>query len=123
MNISRRFLLVAAVVAAFASPSMAADVDVTGKWTMSVETQAGSGTPTFELKQEGETVTGQYKGQLGEWPVTGTVKGNQVTLTYKASAQGMEFPVTYTGTVEGDSMQGKVSLGELGEGTFTGKKD
>jgi hypothetical protein len=30
--------------------------------------------------------------------------------------------VTYTGTVENGTMKGKVTLGDLGEGTFTGKK-
>jgi hypothetical protein len=122
MSILRNLLLTAAALAALASPSFAGDVDVTGKWTMAVETQAGSGTPTFDLKQDGETVTGHYKGQLGEAPVTGTVKGNEVTLTYKVNAQGLDLTVTYTGTVEGDTMKGNVSLGELGEGTFTGKK-
>jgi hypothetical protein len=34
----------------------------------------------------------------------------------------MELVVTYAGTVEGDSMKGKVSYGDMGEGTFTGKK-
>ena len=33
---------------------------------------------TSAFKQEGKTVTGTYKGQLGEAPVTGTVKGNEV---------------------------------------------
>lgn len=122
MNISRRFLLAAAAVAAFASPTIAADVDVTGKWSMTVETQAGTGNPTFDLKQEGSTITGQYSGQLGEAPVTGTVKGNEVTFGFKVSGQGQELEVTYTGTVEGDTMKGKVSLGDFGDGTFTGKK-
>jgi hypothetical protein len=122
MNISRRLVLAAAALAVFAAPAFAADVDVTGKWTMAVETQAGSGTPTFDLKQDGENVTGHYSGQLGEAPVTGTVKGNEVVLTYKVSGQGQELVVTYTGTVEGDTMKGKVSLGEFGDGTFTGKK-
>jgi hypothetical protein len=32
--------------------------------------------------------------------------------------------VTYTGKVEGkDAMKGKVALGELGEGTWTAKKN
>ena len=122
MNISRRLVLTATALAFFAMPTFGADVDVTGKWTMMVETQAGSGSPTFDLKQEGENVTGHYSGQLGEAPVTGTVKGNEVVLTYKVSGQGQELVVIYTGTVEGDSMKGKVSLGELGDGTFTGKK-
>jgi opacity protein-like surface antigen len=122
MNISRRFLIAAAALAAFAAPSFAADANVTGKWTMQVETQAGAGSPTFDLKQEGDKVTGQYAGALGQAPVTGTVKGNEVTLSYTVSGQGQEITVTYTGTVEGDTMKGKVSLGEMGEGTFTGKK-
>ena len=123
MNIVRRLLVASLAAAAFVSlGAQAADVNVTGTWTMQVETQAGSGTPTFTLKQEGTTVTGHYKGQLGEAPVMGTVKGNEVTLNYKVSAQGADLSVTYTGTVEGDTIKGKVSLGELGDGTFTGKR-
>jgi len=123
MNIVRRVLVATIAAAAFVSVgAVAADVNVTGTWTMAVETQAGTGNPTFTLKQEGATVTGQYKGQLGEAPVTGTVKGNELTLNYKVSAQGADLSVTYTGTVDGDTIKGKVSLGELGEGTFTGKK-
>jgi hypothetical protein len=54
--------------------------------------------------------------------VTGTVKGNELTLNYKVNAQGTDLSVTYIGTVDGDTIKGKVSLGELGEGTFTGKR-
>jgi hypothetical protein len=122
MNISRRFALVAAAVLAFGSAALAGDVNVTGKWTMAVETQAGTGSPTFDLKQDGVTVTGQYSGQLGEAPVTGTVKGNELTMSFKVSGQGQELIVTYTGTVEGDTMKGKVSLGDFGDGTFTGSR-
>jgi hypothetical protein len=122
MNLSRRFVLAAAALFAFASTVLAAEVNVTGKWTMTVETQAGAGSPTFDLKQDGETITGQYSGQLGEAPVTGTVKGAEISMSFKVSGQGQELVVTYTGTVEGDTMKGKVSLGEFGEGTFTGKK-
>lgn len=123
MNSLRRLLVASVAAVAFISTAaMAADVNVTGLWTMQVDTQAGSGSPTFDLKQEGSTVTGQYKGQLGEAPVTGTLQGNELTLTYTVSGQGQELIVTYTGTVEGDTIKGKVSLGELGDGTFTGKK-
>ena len=123
MNIVRRMLVATLAALAFVSVSaVAADVNVTGTWTMAVETQAGTGSPTFILKQEGTAVTGSYKGQLGEAPVTGTVKGNELTLNYKVNAQGTDLSVTYTGTVDGSNIKGKVSLGELGEGTFTGKK-
>jgi len=122
MNIVRRLLVVGVAAAAFVSTAFAADANVTGKWTMTVTTQAGTGSPVFDLKQEGTSITGVYKGQLGEAPVTGSVSGNDLTLNIKISAQGQELAVTYTGKIEGDSVSGKVSLGELGEGTFTGKK-
>ena len=96
--------------------------DVTGTWVMTVDTGQGTGNPTFVLKQEGEKVTGNYKGQLGEAPVTGTIKGNDLALNYKISAQGVDLEVKYTGTVDGKNVSGKVSLGELGEGTFKGTK-
>ena len=123
MNPVRRlFAAAVAMLALGATSTFAADVDVTGEWTMTVETQAGTGSPHFSLKQEGNAVTGNYKGQLGEAPVTGTVNGNEVTLKYSINAQGADLTVTYTGTVEGDTMKGKVSLGDFGDGTFTGKK-
>jgi hypothetical protein len=103
--------------------STAAFADVSGTWVMTVETSAGSGTPTFTLVQKGDQVTGSYKGQFGEAPVTGTVKGNSITLTYKVSAQGQDLDVVYTGTLDGDKItDGKVKLGSFGDGTFTGKK-
>ena len=122
MNILRRLALAAAATLVFSFAALAGDVNVTGKWMMNVETQAGTGAPTFDLKQEGETITGQYSGQLGEAPVTGTVKGNELTMTFKVSGQGQELVVVYTGTVEGETMKGKVSLGDFGDGTFTGKR-
>ncbi|HEY6643151.1 hypothetical protein [Povalibacter sp.] len=90
---------------------------------MTIETQAGTGRPHFSLKQEGTAVTGPCKGQLGEAEVTGTVSGNEGTLKYNVDVQGQSMTVTYTGTMDGNTMKGKVVLGDLGDGTFTGKKD
>jgi hypothetical protein len=97
--------------------------DVAGKWALTVETQAGTGTPSVEFTQDGETLTGNYSSQVfGEQKVTGTIKGNAITFGFKASFQGNDVTVTYTGTVDGSTMEGKVMLSGLGEGTFTGKK-
>ncbi|HKQ05306.1 MAG TPA: hypothetical protein VJ464_09255 [Blastocatellia bacterium] len=97
--------------------------DISGVWNVTVETPMGTGTPTLTLKQDGEKITGTYKGQLGESPVTGTVKGNDVTLMYKVSPQGEEITVTYTGKrTAADAMSGKAVYGSLGEGTWTAKK-
>lgn len=96
-------------------------IDVTGEWSVTVETDAGSGNPSFTLKQEGEKLTGRYKGLLGEYDLTGTVKGDQIEFSFKVSGQ-LEGVVTYTGVTDGKTMKGKVSLAGVGEGTFSGKK-
>jgi len=109
------------LVLLFASTSslFAPATDVSGKWNMKVETSAGSGTPVFELKQSGETITGTYKGQLGQADVKGTLKDKDIKLEFKAG----EINIVYTGTVEGNTMKGKAVFGDMGEGTFSGTKE
>ena len=98
-------------------------VDVSGNWALTVETSAGTGNPSVEFKQDGETLTGNYSSQVfGEQKVTGTIKGNAITFGFTTSFQGSTVTVTYTGTADTSTMKGKVTLGDLGEGTFTGKK-
>ncbi|MEP7271579.1 MAG: hypothetical protein ABI882_08735 [Acidobacteriota bacterium] len=124
MNIGKRpfFIFVVLIVtvlltAIFVSATAA---DVTGTWKMTVESQAGTGNPTVTLKQDGEMLTGNYKGQLGEAPLKGTLKGSEIKFSFSVNAQGQDLLIEYTGTVEGKTMKGKVKLGDFGEGTFTG---
>jgi hypothetical protein len=105
-----------------AAPAQSGATNVSGTWNATVETQAGTGSPSFVLKQDGENLTGTYKGQFGEAPLKGTVKGNDISFAFKVDAQGQSLDITYTGKVNGDSMSGKVVLGSFGEGTWTAKK-
>jgi hypothetical protein len=112
-----------APAAAPASTPQTGGVNISGEWNVTVETSAGSGNPTFTFKQDGETLTGMYKGQFGESALTGTVKGSDIKFTIKINAQGQDLTIVYTGKIESkDSMKGTVALGELGEGSWTGKR-
>ena len=109
--------------AALAAPAQAdAKLDVTGTWAFAVETAAGSGTPTITLKQEGTALTGTYSGQLGEAPLTGTLKGAAIEFAIDLSVQGTAVHIVYSGTADNSSMKGTVTLGDFGDGTFTAKK-
>jgi hypothetical protein len=97
--------------------------DVSGTWALELTTANGGGTPTVTLKQDGGKLTGQYSSQMiGEAPVTGSIKGSDFTFQFNASVQGTTFQIVYTGTLEGSTMKGTVKLGDMGEGTFTGKR-
>jgi len=105
-----------------ASTPKVGNVDVTGTWLFQVETSMGSGTPTMTFKQEGERLTGHYKGLLGEADLGGTVKGNAIAFSFKISVEGMQGTVTYTGAIENDTMKGTARFGDMGKGAFTAKR-
>ena len=126
MTMTRRIAAVGAIVilAAVMSArgSAQAKVDVTGKWAFNVETSAGAGQPNFTFKQDGEKLTGKYAGQLGNADLTGTVKGSAIHFTFTLDVQGQQAPVTYDGTVEKNTMKGKMDIGGMVNGTFTATK-
>ncbi len=92
--------------------------DVTGSWEFDVVLDAGSGTAAFVFKQDGEKLTGTYQGVLGEAEVTGTVKGDTVEFSF--SGRGVD--AHYQGKVTHDTMEGTCEYGQIGSGTFKGKK-
>jgi hypothetical protein len=98
--------------------------DVAGDWALMVDTDAGPTTPSVVLEQDGTELTGHYSSEtLGEADVTGSVSGNEVQFSFSASAQGFDVDVSYTGTLQDDgTLSGQISLGDLGGGTFTGKR-
>jgi hypothetical protein len=102
--------------------SGADNAKVAGEWAITVESPQGTGTPSAVFKQDGETLTGTYKGRFGEAPLKGSVKGNDIKFSFTISPQGQDLVVEYTGTVDGDTMKGKAKFGEYGEGNFTAKK-
>jgi hypothetical protein len=107
---------------ASASQSAETRADVSGTWAFQVEFSGGSGTPTMTFKQDGEKLTGHYSGQLGEAPLTGTIKGTVIEFSIDVDIQGTAAHIVYSGAVEKDTMKGTVKLGDFGEGTFTAKK-
>jgi len=116
-------LLVTMTVSMPSTSAQSAKANVTGKWAFTVETAAGSGTPTMTFAQDGEKLTGKYSGQLGEADLTGTVKGQDIAFTFNVDAQGTMLNFKYAGTIESkDAMKGKVEIVGLGEGTFTAKR-
>ncbi len=113
-----------ALVMGLIAPSrmFAQATSVTGEWAFNVTTDQGAGTPTITFKQDGEKLTGKYAGQLGAADLTGTLKGNAIHFVFTLDVQGQQAPVTYDGTVEKNTMQGKLDIGGMVTGTFTATK-
>ena len=122
-SIFRVLTVVVAMIGMLGAARLGAQAtNVTGEWAFNVQTDQGGGTPTISFKQDGEKLTGKYAGQLGNADLTGTVKGNAIHFTFTIDAQGQQAPVTYDGTVEKNTMKGKLDIGGMVTGTFTATK-
>lgn len=92
-----------------------------GTWQFEVTHSAGVTTPTVTITQTADKLEGKYSGSYGESTLAGTVKGADFTFTV-AIGTDQTVTVIYTGTLSANEVKGTVSLGEIGEGTFTGKR-
>lgn len=127
-------LLIVVLVLAFAAGAAAlspqdkpakAPLSVAGKWTMSLDMSMGTATPALELKQDGAKLTGTYTGRYGTFPLQGSLKDRTIVFTFSMTAEGETVTMSFSGEVaeDGQSMKGTATLGEMGDATWSAKKE
>jgi hypothetical protein len=99
-------------------------VDVTGKWSFSVESSAGNGSPTVTFVQKGDSLKGQYISQaLGTHDFSGTIKAGKIAFGFNAESGGQAFSMAFSGVMEDkDSMSGAIDFAGMATGSFAGKR-
>jgi len=114
----RRLLLALVMTVGMASVALAADV--TGKWVGSVETPNGALELTFELKTEGEAVTGTVASAMGSLPINnGKLAGD--VLTFDVVIEAMTIKHECKVSAAGDEIAVK-STGDWGTSEYVVKK-
>lgn len=80
----------------------AAPVNVEGKWTISAKNPDGSvDTKYVELKQNGNTITGHFKGPNQSGGLQGTINNHHIFFRTKTRE-----PLGFRGQVNGDTIEG-----------------
>ena len=122
MTRTTRIALSAIVASALTVAATAQHIraDLTGKWSFSVVTENGTGTPAVVLKQDGESLTGTYESsRMGTRFIAGFVKKDSIDFVLK----GGEAELRFMGhVVDKDNVTGVVDFGGQGGATFTGKR-
>ena len=99
----------------------AADID--GKWTATYEVQGNSITTTWDLKADGNKLTGKASSSLGDRDITeGKIEGNNVSWTENVDAGGTAIKVTCKGTLNGDEIKLTREVAEFGSTEITAKR-
>src|SRR5262245_42899213 len=87
--------------------SAALAADVTGKWKSEFDTQIGHQNYIYELKLDGDKVTGKairtLDGQKTETEIKeGKLTGNDISFVEPLTVQDQDIRIEYKGTVSGD---------------------
>ncbi|MEQ1924256.1 MAG: hypothetical protein ABL952_17280 [Pyrinomonadaceae bacterium] len=114
------FFSVALVFAA--SATSFSQKPVTGEWDGAFETPGGPRPFKLVLKVDGEKLTGTAKRPSGDVPITGTVKGSDITFAYTINYGGNDLTMTFSGKITGDAMSGTVSFGGNAEEPWSAKR-
>jgi hypothetical protein len=105
----RTRLSVTAAAATLLFAGMAQAADVSGKWVAQVPGRDGqTRETTFNLKAEGEKLTGTMSGRQGDVAIAdGKVKGDELSFDVTMTFGGNTVKVDYTGKAAGDEIKFK----------------
>jgi hypothetical protein len=96
--------------------------NLSGKWDVEVEGYGAPRSQKFDLKQNGEALSGVYAGKFGESKVSGTVNDATVDFEMRVIENERIVTIHYTGTVSEDGIKGTVTFGDLGKGTWVASR-
>ena len=110
--------LLVTVLFVYAAAAADAPANVAGSWQISVTGDAGTAEQTIVLTQDGNKITGTFKGPRQSGPLEGTMDGNNIKFHVQT-----RVPLDYNGTVDGDTMKGTLTgRGKTGNWTATRAK-
>lgn len=89
--------------------SEAAAASAAGSWSITSESPQGPIQLTFNLKQEGATISGEVTSPFGTFPLSGSLSGNELSFAFTAKIQDQELPVTGKGSIDGNSIRGAMN--------------
>jgi imidazolonepropionase-like amidohydrolase len=103
--------------------SAAAPVDASGDWSLIVKSPQGDLAVKLTLRKDGSAYSGTLTSPMGDAPLRDiSVNGNQFRAIAAMNMGGQSIDANLTGTIEGDSIRGAISLPQMGAFDFTGSK-
>src|SRR3954462_7144897 len=118
-----RTLLLHAWLAFALAGGVAAQASLPGEWAMSFTTPNGGRSEyTLYMTQEGPRLTGHLTSEYGETAVKGSVNGDEVKLAWSIMENGKPLDITVTATAKGNTINGTIKLGTVGEGVFSAER-
>jgi uncharacterized pyridoxal phosphate-dependent enzyme len=113
------------VLAIFSNPpkmekqNVAPAFDLSGQWDLKMKFSASTVDQTLVIEQKANALIGSHFASIGSRDLDGTIHGKDVTIRSSYTKDGVRINFTFSGTTDGNSMQGKVSLSEYGDAEWS----
>ena len=127
MKTSFKLISSLALALVLGTAARAADAGLAGKWIAQFESQMGTQKYTFELKVDGEKITGkatrEAQDQKSESEIkNGKLAKDEVSFTENLKIQDQEVAVEYKGKLAGDELKLHRKVGEFAEYDIVAKR-
>jgi len=117
-----RLVVLVAVLCAFAAPVLA-QPSAAGEWKVNFVVPTGTKFVNMVINQQKTTLSGTVINEDGEFPLTGTIIDDQVTVIWTVPEDGKLMEITMKGKLAGNLITGTAKLGNVGEGSLTARRD
>lgn len=100
-----------------------AEPTAVGDWAVSINTPQGlvEVGMTLKLAEPGK-LSGTAKGEIGEFPVTGTIDNTGIVFVFTVQYNGSPLTLTFAAATPDDTMKGTVDFGGMAAGDFAAKR-
>src|SRR5712671_3100618 len=120
MTYTRLFIL-GAVLSAFAAPVLA-QPSAAGEWKVNFVVPTGTKFVNMVINQQKTTLSGTVISEDGEFPLTGRIVDDQVTVVWSVPEDGKMLEITMKGKLAGNVITGTAKLGDVGEGPLSARR-
>ena len=104
-------------------PPATAPLDISGVWSIQLETAQGLISVSANLRQQGEQISGTLRSDMGQADITtGSIRGKEISFKLSFEMSGARIEMEFTATVEGNSMRGTADSMAFGAMPFTARK-
>ena len=117
-----RLLVLAALLSAFVAPALA-QPSAAGEWKVNFVVPTGTRFVNMFINQEKTRLTGTVVSEDGEFPLSGRIEGDQVTVVWEVPEDGKMMEILMKGKLTGNVISGTARLGNVGEGSLTARRD
>ena len=94
---------------------------INGRWDLTVDYFSSKSDHLLYIEQDGNWIKGIHKTDFSTREISGSIEGDEIKFLSPGRRPAVSY--TFSGTISGDIISGKIDMGEFLTANFTGKKN